>query len=166
MVSQDDNSLNLAYDFVRDSYDWMLRRMDAMERRIDSILLFISTLTFAVPTATVAISGIREPQNGLDITAWHNIFAVAALACFLIATVAGLIFRGMGELKLTVLSKLLDYQEGKTKEEFQRDMISFAGKQFEKNLEFIAGKARKADILSGILVVEILLWIPWIYHTL
>ena len=34
MATQDDDSLDLAYEFVRDSYDWMLRRMDAVERRI------------------------------------------------------------------------------------------------------------------------------------
>ena len=43
------SSLDLAYEFVRDSYDWMLRRMDALKRRIDSLLLFVATLTFAIP---------------------------------------------------------------------------------------------------------------------
>ena len=131
MATQDDDSLDLAYEFVRDSYDWMLRRMDAVERRIDSLLLFFATVTFAIPTATIAISGVREPLNGLDFTALHNISAVAALACFPVATITGLIVRGKGKLRLIVLSRLLNYQEGKTKREFQRSMLSYAGEQFD-----------------------------------
>ena len=160
------SSLDLAYEFVRDSYDWMLRRMDALERRIDSLLLFVATLTFAIPTATIALSGSRQPLNGLDFTSWHILCAIAASACFLLATLTGLIVRGWGKLKLTMLGKMLAYQEGKTKQEFQRDMIKFAGQQLNENLAFIASKARWADLLSGLLVLEFLLWIPWSYHTL
>ena len=160
------DSLDLAYEFVHDSYDWMLRRMDALERRIDSLLLFVATLTFAIPTATIAISGADKPLNGLNFTSWYNISAIAALVCFFFTTLLGLWTRGRGKLKLTILSKLLDYQQGKTKPEFQQDMITFAGGQLDENLKFIASKAWRSDILSVLLVLEFLLWIPWSYHTL
>ena len=160
------SSLDLAYEFVRDSYDWMLRRMDALERRIDSLLLFVATLTFAIPTATIALSGSRQPLNGLDFSSWHILCAMAALACFLVATIVGLRVRGWGQLRLIILEKLLAYQETKTKDEFQRHMIEFAGDQLKDNLAFIACKARWADALSCLLVLEFLLWIPWSYHTL
>ena len=67
---------------------------------------------------------------------------------------------------MTILSKLLDYQKDKSKREFQEDMIKFAGGQLDKNRDFIAMKALFADILSAILVVEFVSWIPWVYHTL
>lgn len=165
MATQDDDSLDLAFELVPASYDWMLRRMDALERRIDSLLLFIATLTFAIPTVTIAIS--RTPESpGFDIASLHNVFAGLALACFLGAIVVGLKGRGMGELKLIILSGLLAYQKDKTKQEFQRGMINLAGEHLDKNRAFIARKALFADILSVIFVAEFVLWAIWVYFTL
>ena len=155
------HSLELAYDFVMPSYYWMLQRLDSVERRLQGLLLYFSTLTFAMPVATIAIAGESKTFNGLN---WAPIVAVG---CYLLATVLGIYARACGKFILAYPeSMVLEKQVEKTIPEFQRNRISLSDEHYKSNIKLVSRKSIVADIMSAILLVEVICWLWWAYNTL
>lgn len=154
-------SLELAYDFVMPSYNWMLQRLESVERRLQGLLLYFATLTFAIPVATIAIAGDSKTLNGLG---WAPI---AAVVCYLLATVLGLCARAFGKLTLAYPeSMVLEKQVEKTIPEFQRNRIRLSDEHYKDNINLVSRKSFAADAMSAILLVEVVCWLWWAYNTL
>ena len=161
-------SLSLAYEFVKPSYDWALHRITSVEQRIDGILGLAGAITVAIPLGVAALGRVQAmPLNTIFNSQAANITGGCALATFVIAFILGIIARQWGSLYLARLGDFdkegwLDYERNK----FHREMILLAGEDLEHNIELVGTRSTLANVMCGVLVLELFLGLAWGYLTL
>ena len=152
------SSVSLAYEFVLPSYGFLQNRLDAVERRIEMLTIYASTLISGLVAIVVAAS--RYPSS---LSFWQWDF-LGAIVFFFAALMVGLLGRRMGTITLPDPGKLDDDEWLKCPhDEFMRDMLSFAGQHYSKNNDLIDKKSICADCIVGLVFVETLLLLSWIY---
>lgn len=146
-------SLDLAYPIAIASYDLASRRMDAAVHRIDSILKFASTLTAIIPVvATTALPGLE------GLTPWSFLAGVLFVLLFAIGAVA----TTWGGLRLVNPQELYHKWLNKSREEFQKDLIFFAGEDFQVNTRAVNAKGYAAAWMAWLFLAELVCWALWI----
>ena len=160
-------SIELAYQFVEPSYSWALDRLRAVESRIERLLTLIAAVTLAVPVAATAMSN-SQLLDGQAITLNLQVTIAGGLAllCVIISVAAGLYGRRMGTIKLVDLTKLYEFYLSQEQVDFRKDTVYFAGKNLRANNKLINYKTGVADLMSGLLIAEIILGVIWAYPLL
>ena len=146
-------SLELAFEFVKPSYDWIMNWFEITNNKIQSLLTLAVTLTAALPLFAIAIfQEINFKSN------WFYI----SLGCFLALMIAGVIGRRIGAVKLLHPRLLYNQTLQYSKFEFKRNLLYWAGEHFNINKKYIFIKNLILDIMTGLLLLEIVFIVVWI----
>ena len=149
-------SIDLAYEIVLPSYDWAIRRLQVVEQRIEGLLRLTTTATIAIPVIAFATT------KDVDPTVYLNWQAVVASALFFLTTVLGLLARRFGGISVIDPKQLYDNHLKKGKRELKKDLIYFAGLDFQDNVRLIERKSRCADLLVVLFVLELVFGVWWL----
>ena len=151
-----ENSLHLSYEFVIHSYEWGLSRLDAVERRLQGLLVYLATITFVPPVAIMAISEDSSLPNGFQSrVAW-------AFVAFVLATVFLIAAKVLRSYDLARLDVMLEQGLDKTPEEFMETALYMASEDLKATSKAVNRKTRLADVVSLIIIVEIVIWL-WLW---
>ena len=146
-------SVDLAYEFVTSSYDWMVTRFEAVNSKIQGLLTFAATITAALPIITKAIF------SDIDfVSLWFYI----AMAAFVFLVLAGIVGLRIGSIVLLSPKILYDKYLHYSHWEFKRMVIYWAGEHLNENKKYIDQKGHFRDIMTILLLVEILCFLLWI----
>ena len=156
--------MDLAYEFVAPSYTWILDRLQAVERRIEGLLTLIAAVTLAVPLATMAMANTIEAS--LRFNHWGVYPGAVAIGCVLATVAIGLLGRPMGAVRLADPGKLYQLKLAETPWTFRKDAIHQAGIDFKRNNALITKKSITANVMSSLLLLEIISGGLWAYATL
>lgn len=146
-------SVDLAYEFVKPSYDWMVTRFDAINSKIQGLLTFSATITVAIPIIVKSISN--------DIS-YNSPWFIGAMFSFFALIIAGIIGMRIGAIALLHPKTLYDKYLHCSHWAFQQRVIYWAGEHFSKNKAIINKKAAIRDIITFILLIEIVCFVLWI----
>ena len=158
-----EESLSLAYEFVFYSYEWMLRRLEAVEDRIQRLLIFAATVTVGFPIVVVSLRGGDNPN--LVNEGW-GLFAILALAFFIIFMIVCIVARQKGKIGFPNVGKLPEEWLYKSKGDFQRMVIRTGGKDHTRNSNLVNLKACLVDVAFVLFFVEGIFWGLWAYGIL
>ena len=143
----------MAYEFVIPSYQWLLQRLTAIEGRIQTLLGFAATITVAAPIfASAFVPGIEL----------ESIWFILAVVAFAGVLVVGVVALGWGYLELVSPSQLYEKWLHYEPEDFKRNMVHFAGKDFGHNRRLVNVKAWAAILMSCLLLVEVVFLVVWV----
>jgi len=142
-----------AYDYVLPSYQWILTRLEAADTRIQVLMAFAVTLTITV--VSVGLSGERS----IDL---YSVYFLLALLFFGGLIGFGLFTRVWGVVKLIDPNKLYEKWLYKSEWEFKKDMICFAGQDFDCNIKLIKRKSDAFLIMLLLFLMEATLLCMWI----
>ena len=146
-------SVDLAYEFVKSSYDWMLNRIEAMNSKIQGLLTLATAMTATMPILTKAMFNDVDFQSG-----WFY----GAITTYLLLVIIGIYGLRMGGVRLIHPKNLYEKWLSDSKWEFKKDIIFFAGQDFETNKKVIDSKSLLRDTMNVLLLVELLIVIFWI----
>lgn len=146
-------SVELAYEYVKQSYDWMLNRFDSTNKKIQNLLTFAVTITAAIPLFAKVIFNEIGFNSGWFIT---------AIVVFAALVVIGIIGQRVGVFTLINPKFLYDKFLHYTKYEFKKMVLYWAGEHFRSNKRVLNRKCLFLDIMTGLLLCEIVLVIFWI----
>ena len=150
-------SLDLAYEASLMTYGWVINRLQDVEQRIDNLLRLGLTGTIALPIIALATS--KEPKSLIEFATWPG---VVALVIFLAALALGAYARQYGHVTLINPKLLYDKHLRRTKADFQRHIIYFAGKDHRTNAKLIRTKSTCADMVIILFGAEVLFGVIWI----
>ena len=150
-------SVDLAYEFVAPSYSWLLKRVGAAERRIETLLTLIAAVTLAIPMATMAM----VESTNVSLFTWGVIPGILALACVVVAVSIGLIGRQAGAVTLVDPGFLYKLRLSESCWTFRKNAIYDAGRHFAKNRELVSKKSSIANVMSALLIAEIIAGCLW-----
>lgn len=146
-------SVDLAYEYVQWSYDSVLRRLDAVDGRIQTLLVFAATFTTGLPIFSRSVL----PQLQIS-----SIWLLLALATFVGIAFIGILSRSFGAVTLLNVKRIYDEWLGYSPWEFKKNAVYWAGQHFESNRSLVNAKGWMANVVTGLLVVEVLLLVAWI----
>lgn len=146
-------SVGLAYEFVKPSYDWMLNRIEAMNSKIQGLLMLATAVTGGIPILTKAI---------FDSVDFQSVLFYGAMGLYILLVVIGTVGLSMGGVKLFHPKLLYEKWLSNSIWEFKKDAIYFAGQNFEDNKKIINAKSRLRNIMTILLLIELMIVISWI----
>jgi hypothetical protein len=147
--------VELAYAIAVASYDSIVKRLDVMDGRIQTMLAFASTTTAVVPTVAKAA--------GLSFRSW---WLYSALGLFALQLIIGTYARLVGTIRLLKPAAFYDRWLAKSPWTFKKDLIYFAGQDFNANGKLLQTRWRLTVAISVIFFLEVGLLLAWIaYHT-
>ena len=142
-----------AFELITPSYQQAMQRLDAMGSRLQALLGFSGTLTIG---GTVLAASLVD---GIDLdSVWFGLVMVAFILTFAIGLYAPM----HGNLRLLSPSKIYDLLLGGDEWTLKKDLLAFAGEDFDENMALVKWKANAAAIMSGLLLVETLLFVVWV----
>lgn len=155
-ISSQYPSLELAYEFVKSSYDLMVIRFDSANSRIQNLLTWAIGITVAIPLFNKVVN---------DTGTFKSVWFILALLAFLAVVIIGVVGQRMGSVKLIdpkiLYEKHLHYPEW----EFKKNLIYWAGENFNSNNKAIEVKSRYLDIITILFGLEIVFSFIWIIMT-
>lgn len=146
-------SVGLAYDFVQPSYDWLLNRVNAAEGRIQTGLTFAASITLLVPVIAKTVF--------VDLD-FGSLWLILAMITFIATVMLGAVSRFVGELTLVSPKKLYDEWLHYSEWEFKKNAIYFAGQHFEANRKLVRTKGTFVEIMTFLLLLEVLWFVIWV----
>lgn len=146
-------SVELAYEFVKPSYDWMLSRFETANNKIQNLLTFAASITAALPLFTKAIFDEVDFISG-----WFYGIVIVFVFLVIISTI------GMRMGAITLVHPKILYNEWLhySNWEFKKNMIFWAGEHLNANNKIIEKKCLLRDIMTILLLCEIIFAIFWI----
>ncbi len=144
-------SVDLAYEIAIDSFEKMRQQWNSVNRLFHSILSISLSITAAVPliakTAKIEITGF-----------W---IILTLLICFITVTLC-LWGRHQGSVRLINPGSLHAREIQKEDEIFKRDMVYYAGVEFEKNQHGIRKKWHTSVIATLFLAFQVFVLVLWV----
>lgn len=146
-------SVDEAFAFVVPSYQIMLQRLDAMDSRLQALQ------TFAVTIAVVGAALATSIVEGIDVASvWFGL----ALGAGGLAAFAGSITRVMGSPKVISPDELFDNWISRSPWHFKKDLLAFAGDDFNNNNRLVKLKGNAAVLASGLVLLEAVFLVVWV----
>jgi len=146
-------SVDLAYEFVKPSYDWMLNRIEAMNSKMQGLLMLATAVTGGIPILAKAI---------FDNVDFQSVLFYGAIGLYVLLVVIGTVGLSMGGVKLFHPKLLYEKWLSNSIWEFKKDAIYFAGQNFEDNKKIIDAKSWLRNIMTILLLIELMIVIFWI----
>lgn len=144
-ATQYKEALDLAYPLAIESYKESERRLDVIEKRLQDLLAFAVSVTLGV---TALLAGKIN---------FHNGWFVAAIACWLVGFVIGVLTRLGGQIALISPQFLYDRYLGYSDAHFKLAFVGWAGKAHKINADMIRRKASLTAISFILFLAEALL---------
>lgn len=142
-----------AFELITPSYQLAMQRLDAADGRLQALQAFSGTLTVG---ATVLGGSLVE---GIDFqSAWF----VLALASFITLFTIGIVATVHGTVYLISPEKLFAGWLHRDEWTFKKDLLKFAGDDFEKIRAVVKRKGIAATVMATLLLGEILLLVAWV----
>jgi hypothetical protein len=145
------SGVGLAYDIAINSYESVIRRLDHVDGRIQTLLAFMVTTTAIVPTVA--------NSRGLS---FRSLWLYLALACLTGGLLLGSYARHLGEVQMLHPTKLYEKWLGLSEWEFKKDLIYFAGQDFEHNKTLVERKWRASVTLTVLFFLEAAFLVVWV----
>lgn len=145
-------SVSLAYEFVRPSYEFMAHRLDAVEGRIRALLTLAASATFAAPVFVTSIVG--KPD-------FRSPWLIASLVLFGLTVLLGIAAHMAGSVRVASPRLLYENWLHYSEWEFKKNMVYWAGVDFEANSARVNTKGWIATVIGGILLAEGVCLIVW-----
>lgn len=143
--------VDLAYDLAVNSYDSIIKRLDIMDGRLQTILAFAATTTAVVPTVANA--------RGLSFRSW---WLFLGLGAFVAQLVIGTLGRSFGTVRLLKPEIFYEKWLDKSPWTFKKDLVFWAGKDFNDNAALLRTKWRLTLIVSVLFFVEVIFLLAWV----
>jgi len=150
-LEQEYPSIELAYPIAVASYDVAARRLDTIDGRLQTIMAFIVTVSVAVPS-TAGGRGVH----------FRSLWFYAALFLFIASIGLGTYARLIGKLRVLKPSHLFQDWLGDPLWDFKKDMIYFAGQDFDANISLVNSKWRCSVAITILFVLEAICLSVWI----
>jgi hypothetical protein len=144
-------SVDLAYPIAVASYEVAAKRLDTVDGRLQTILAFIVTVSVAVPS----VAGSRGAS-------FQSPWFFAALIVFLGAIATGTYARLVGMLRVLKPSQLYLDWLGDPEWEFKKNMIHFAGQDFDANLRLVNFKWKCSVAVTILFAAEAVCLAAWV----
>lgn len=144
-------SVELAYPIAINAYEVALKRLDTMDGRLQTIVAF----------AVSVFGGFVSFASGSKIPFGACWFVIATLAC-VIATGLGVYGRLSGDVKMLKPSNLFAEWLSNEKWEFQKDVIYYAGKAFDENMNLVTKKWRISVYVTILFAIEVAGLTVWV----
>jgi hypothetical protein len=144
-------SVDLAYNLAVASYDSIVKRLDAMDGRLQTMLAFSATTTAVVPTVANA--------RGLTFRSW---WLYLALTSFVLQLIIGTVARSAGSIRLLKPESFYLKWLHKSTWEFKKDLIYWAGKDFNDNATLLERRWRSTVLISLLYFIEVFLLLVWV----
>jgi hypothetical protein len=145
--------VDLAYDIALDSYDSLIKRIDNIDGRIQTLLTFAATTTAVIPTVA----------NSRNIS-FRSGYLYVAISLFAIQLIAGIIGRYVGNIRLLRPESFYAKWLHKDAWTFKKDLIHFAGVDFEHNATLLSRRWLISLALSILYFVEVGFLLVWIAY--
>jgi hypothetical protein len=143
-----------AYAFVLPSYQWAITRLESVDSRIQTLQAFILTVSTAVPAFVTTTLGKASLSSR---------WLVSALVIAGAAVLIGLVGRATGGIRVASPESLYTGKWlKKAVWEFKKDILYFAGKDFEANRKLVNWKGNLVTAMTWLFVVEVVLILMWI----
>ena len=149
-------SVEVAYDFVLPSYQLMAARIEAIVTRIQALMTLAATLTLGAPVLARSIKA--------DIHFWSAPF-IAAIGLFIVLMVIGIAARDYGEFMLINPGKLYQGSLHLSEWDFKRAALFDAGRCFRNNSSLANRKAELGQVMSILILLEVLCLVVWIVRS-
>lgn len=146
-------SVELAYEFVKPSYDWMLDRLEAANNKIQHLLTFSASITAVLPLVSKAIFSEISFNSG-----WFY----STIFVFILLVITGIIAKRIGNITLVNIESLYEKYLHYSNWEFKRNMLFWAVKHLNANKKNVNTKNLLLDIMTILLLCEIIFAVIWI----
>ena len=142
-----------AYEFIIPSYQLVERRMQAADAQIRGLQAFAATLAVA---ATVLAGGLNRQVEFGSPWLW------VALGAFVAIVVIGAIANVLGNFTFISPNRLFEDWLWRDTWQFKKDLLAFAGEDFDKNVSGVNLKGNAAILMTGLFVLETVCLVVWI----
>jgi len=146
-------SVDLAYEFTKSSYDWMLNRYEAINSKMQELLTLATAITACMPILA---------KSMFDYVDFHSGLFYGVIGTYILIILIGISGLSMGAIRLIHPKHLYDKWLSDSSWEFKKNIIYYAGQDFEDNKKIIDRKSHLRNIMNIFLLVELLLIIFWI----
>lgn len=147
--------VDLAYEFVLPSYGWAIKRLDAIDGRIQALQALIVSVTLAVPVFARVVLADGSVDFG---SRWF----VLALVAFGLSVAIGLVARTAGTIKLLNPDKLYERYLDKSRWEFKRGVLYFAGIHSVENHRLVLRKGWAMTAMAALFLGEAIFLVLWV----
>lgn len=144
-------SVELAYPLAVAAYDNATKRLDSVDGRLQTILAFIVTVSVVVPS--IASGRGVSFQSG-----WFY----AALIIFVASIGIGTWARLAGNLRLLKPSHLFQDWLSDSEWQFKKDMIYYAGQDFDANMRLVTLKWKCSVTVTLLFVLQAVCQTVWV----
>lgn len=144
-------SIGLAYEIALNSYEIAEKRNSAIDSRLQMLIVLLAALSFP-------ILPIASQKNVSFKSAWF----ITAVVVFSIALGIALWARMAGALRFINPQLLFKEWLHLSEWEFKKDVVYYAGDDFEKNCALIDKKADLSTAVVALFVLEVLLLAAWV----
>jgi len=149
-------SVNLSYEFVKSSYDVMEKRFESANSRIQNLLTWAVGITTAIPLFATAVKSSSNIKS---------IWILPVLLFFLALVIVGIFAYRTGGVILIhpkiIYEDYIQYPEW----EFKKQLVYWAGQNFDTNQKCIDLKSRYIDIMTFLLGLEMVFALVWVFVT-
>ena len=156
-------SLPLAYELIMPTFDIIVKRLEAVERRVDNTLRFGITFSLAVGGTIVAIQTTFRTSAGLSAEPLEIAVGLVTILMFLGFLCLGMWTRLSGKIQMLDLAVLYESYIQSDVDEYQQSILYRAGRMIEYNQKLINRKARFADWVVLLFVLELISSLAWIW---
>jgi hypothetical protein len=143
----------VAYDFVMPSYSLLVSRFEAADTRLTILLTFAATVTLGAPVLAKAM------QPNIEFMSPRFLSAVASA---MLSVGLGIAARVRGRLTLPNPKKVYNENLHESEWAFRKNALYFAGQHFDLNADAIRRKGNWAIAAALLIILEIILFLPWI----
>jgi hypothetical protein len=145
-------AVKLAYPLAMESYKTARERFDAMEKRGQSFIAFVTTVALAI----VAIVAKDKKLS------FVSIWCILATLTYITAIIFAIMSQTSGKLILPNPKLLREKTLGWSEWEFQNNLIDWAGKHYEHNLEQINKRWKMVNGVITFGFATLLLLAVWV----
>lgn len=144
-------SVDFAYDIAVNSYSVAADRLDYIDGRIQTLLAFVVTVTAAIPSVAAS--------RNVTFRSWW--FWLAIL--FVVVNIAlGTYARLVGTVMLLHPARLYERWLHFSEWEFKKNMVYFAGKDYEANIRLVERKWQYTIAIIILFSLEAICLVVWV----
>ena len=147
-----ESTIDLIFKIALESYPQMVDRINAMDRRLHALITLSCAITVAIPVLI----------KNVELLAFNSICLFLATAVFVSTVLLGII--GLACFKnVTLLNprNLMEEYKDLSRYYLMYHISDYAGEDFESHNKLVKGKWRCANIMSAMILLEILLIGCW-----
>lgn len=152
-TAEQEEAVNLAYEFVRPSYEHLIQRRETIESRARTFMIFATTGMLAA--LTLASTAFGKPDLS---SPW----LLAAGACYTLIVLAGLTAQVGGRVTTVDLSIMVEDWLKLSALEFKRYMLVHAAETARLKAPILNRKGYMADFIGCLLIAQVGFLVLWV----